>query len=83
MNSMYLRNVENFEGIGQWGEAIQQIKTAGGPVPQLLHLFAFKSDRTDYLAQFTQAVMRGTSPLSPGQRELIAAFTSRRNECPF
>jgi AhpD family alkylhydroperoxidase len=27
--------------------------------------------------------MRGPSPLSPGQRELIAAFTSKRNECPF
>jgi len=46
-------------------------------------LFAFKPDRTEHLAQFTQGVMRGPSPLSPGQRELIAAFTSRRNDCPF
>jgi len=28
-------------------------------------------------------VMRGPSPLSPGMRELIAAFTSARNHCPF
>jgi len=28
-------------------------------------------------------VMRGPSPLPPGVRELIAAFTSRRNDCPF
>jgi len=28
-------------------------------------------------------VMRGPSPLSPGLRELIAAFTSRRNDCLF
>jgi AhpD family alkylhydroperoxidase len=27
--------------------------------------------------------MRGPSPLSPGLRELIAAFTSRRNDCLF
>jgi len=27
--------------------------------------------------------MRGPSPLPPGIRELIAAFTSRRNDCPF
>jgi alkylhydroperoxidase family enzyme len=52
-------------------------------VPQIMHLFAFKMDRTEHLARFTQGVMRGPSPLPPGIRELIAAFTSRRNECPF
>ena len=31
----------------------------------------------------SQEVMRGPSPLSPGLRELIAAFTSRRNDCLF
>jgi hypothetical protein len=52
-------------------------------VPQILHNFAFKSDRTQFLAKFTQGVMRGPSPLSPGQRELIAAFTSTQNQCLF
>jgi alkylhydroperoxidase family enzyme len=59
------------------------MREANVPVPQIMHLFAFKPDRTEHLAQFTQGVMRGPSPLSPGQRELIAAFTSRRNDCPF
>jgi AhpD family alkylhydroperoxidase len=27
--------------------------------------------------------MRGPAPLDPGMRELIAAFTSARNHCPF
>jgi hypothetical protein len=27
--------------------------------------------------------MRGESPLSPGERELIAAFTSRLRNCHF
>jgi alkylhydroperoxidase family enzyme len=83
MNPMYLSEVEHYDAPGQRGEQIRQMKTAGVPVPQILHLFAFKPERTDHLAQFTQAVMRGPSPLSPGQRELIAAFTSRRNECLF
>jgi hypothetical protein len=52
-------------------------------VPQIMHLFAYKPDRTSFLSRFTQGVMRGPSPLSPGFRELIAAFTSRRNECAF
>jgi AhpD family alkylhydroperoxidase len=28
-------------------------------------------------------VMRGPAPLSPGLRELIAAYTSQKNDCPF
>jgi len=38
---------------------------------------------TQYLAQFTQEIMREPGPLSPGFRELIAAYTSARNHCPF
>jgi len=48
-----------------------------------MHLFAYKPDRTDHLAAFTHGVMRGPSPLSPGQRELIAALTSKLNQCLF
>jgi alkylhydroperoxidase family enzyme len=59
------------------------MRAAEIPIPQILHLFAFKSQRTDHLARFTQEVMRGPSPLPPGQRELIAALTSRLNACPF
>jgi alkylhydroperoxidase family enzyme len=83
MDPMYLREVEQHAGSGPWAAAIRRMNEAGLPVPQIWHLFAFKPDRTAHLAQFTQGVMRGPSPLSPGQRELIAAFTSRRNDCPF
>jgi alkylhydroperoxidase family enzyme len=51
--------------------------------PEISDLFAFQPARTGHLARFTQEVMRGPSELSPGQRELIAAFTSDRNGCPF
>ena len=83
MEQMYLRDVEQHEGSGPWADTIRRMREANVPVPQIMHLFAFKPDRTEHLAQFTQGVMRGPSPLSPGQRELIAAFTSRRNDCPF
>ncbi len=83
MHPMYLHEVEHAEPRGAYAEPITQMKAAGVPVPQIMHLFAFKPDRTEWLARFTQGVMRGPSPLSPGLRELIAAFTSRRNECPF
>ncbi|HZT78018.1 MAG TPA: peroxidase [Vicinamibacterales bacterium] len=83
MEQMYLRDVEAHDGDSPWHAAIRQLRDAGAPVPQIWHLFAFKPDRTEHLARFTQGVMRGPSPLPPGIRELIAAFTSRRNDCPF
>jgi alkylhydroperoxidase family enzyme len=83
MDPMYLREVEEHEGAGPWAAAIGRMKAAGNDIPQIWHLFNFKPDRTAHLAEFTQGVMRGPSPLPPGVRELIAAFTSRRNECPF
>jgi uncharacterized peroxidase-related enzyme len=33
--------------------------------------------------RLTREVMRGPSEWTPGERELIAAFISRRNQCPF
>jgi alkylhydroperoxidase family enzyme len=83
MEPMYLPDVERHPGSGPWAQAIERMRAAGLEVPQIMHLFAFKTERTEHLARFTQGVMRGSSPLPAGQRELIAAFTSRRNDCPF
>ena len=83
MDPMYLREVEEHRGVGARAESIAHMRAAGIPVPQIMHLFAFKPDRTDHLAAFTQGVMRGPSPLLPGQRELIAALTSKLNQCLF
>ncbi|MGO9271041.1 MAG: peroxidase-related enzyme [Terriglobia bacterium] len=80
---MFLREVEEREGGGQYADLIRQMRAAGAPVSQIFHLFAFKPAMTDHLSYFTQELMRGSSPLSPGLRELIAAFTSHRNHCPY
>ena len=83
MKPMYLPEVEAFDSPSARGDAIRAMRAGGVPVPQIFHLFAYKTDRTDALAEFTQGVMRGPSPLSPGERELIAAFTSKLNQCLF
>ena len=83
MDPMYLPDVEHAARDGPFAERIAAVQAQGLPVPQIWHLFAFKPDVTGHLAAFTQEVMRGPSPLSAGFRELIAAFTSRRNDCPF
>ena len=83
MKPMYLKDVEAFQGSSPRAELIRRMQAMGAPVPQIMHLFAYKPDRTDHLAAFTQGVMRGPSPLLPGQRELIAALTSKLNQCLF
>ena len=83
MKHMHLPEVEGHSGGSRWGVAARAMHAAGVPVPQIFHLLDFKPQWTELLAQFTQSVMRGPSPLTPGQRELIAAFTSRVDNCDF
>ena len=49
----------------------------------LRHLFAYDPGRSQYLLQFTQAVMRSPGRLTPGERELLAAMTSQERHCLF
>lgn len=83
MKPMYLPDVENHEVGEPFATGFKQMRAAGIPIPQIRYLFAFKPERTDHLARFTQDVMRGQSELPPWQRELIAAFTSKLNQCLF
>ena len=83
MEPMLLTEVEGAAPQGAYAGPIAAMRAAGVPVPQIMHLFAYKPGMTDHLARFTQAVMRGPSPLPAGWHELIAAFTSRRNQCLF
>jgi alkylhydroperoxidase family enzyme len=80
---MFLKDVQNKEGDGNYTEKIKQMKAHNLPIPEIWHLFAFKPEMTEHLAKLTEAAMRGPSPLSHGFRELIAAFTSHKNACPF
>jgi alkylhydroperoxidase family enzyme len=59
------------------------MRAGGKEYPQIWHLFAFRPHATEHLAKFTQEIMHGEAPLSPGLRELIAAYTSYQNHCPF
>lgn len=84
MDPMFLPGVENDPKPSPYFDAITQMKELGSAeYPQIWHLFAYLPEATQHLARFTQAILRGPAPLAPGMRELIAAFTSRRNDCPF
>jgi hypothetical protein len=83
MKPMFLPGVEQNPQPGPYKALIDQMRSQGPEYPQIWHLFAFLPRATQHLARFTQEVLRGPAPLSPGLRELIAAYTSQRNHCPF
>jgi hypothetical protein len=83
MQPMFLPDVENYDEPSPWTTAIRAMRESGKEYPQIWHLFAFLPKATDHLARFTQEILRGPAPISPGMRELIAAYTSYGNDCPF
>lgn len=80
---MFLPDVQRSHQPGPYLASIEAMASQGLEYPQIWHLFAFLPSATDHLARFTQEILRGPSPLSAGLRELIAAYTSQRNHCPF
>jgi uncharacterized peroxidase-related enzyme len=82
MQPMFLPGVESQPQPSPYADLIRAGQ-AGSEYSQIWHLFAYKPGMTSHLARFSEAVMREPAPLSPGLRELIAAFTSALNECPF
>ena len=83
MDEMFLRDVEQQRGDDNYSRAIELMARAGQEYPQILHMFSYKMPVTVHLERFTQEIMREAAPLSPGIRELIAAYTSSLNQCPF
>ena len=83
MEPMFLPDVETSPQPSPWARAIEAMRRQGVEYPQIWHLFAYKPEATAHLARFTQEILREEAPLTPGFRELIAAYTSRRNHCPF
>ena len=83
MKPMFLPGVEHDAKPGPYLDAIRALQSSGAEYPQIWHMFAYLPKATEHLARFTQEILRGPGPFSPGIRELIAAFTSYHNECPF
>jgi hypothetical protein len=83
MKPMFLPDVERNTKPSPWTGMLSAMQEGGTEYPQIWHMFAYLPKATDHLARFTQEVLRGPAPLSPGIRELIAAYTSSRNDCPF
>ncbi|MBC7891916.1 MAG: peroxidase-related enzyme [Sphingobacteriaceae bacterium] len=52
-------------------------------VPGIRSLAQYRPDTGKPLYELAQVLLRGESPLSPAERELIATFVSAKNNCTF
>jgi hypothetical protein len=50
MKPMFLPEVEHAEPRGPYAGPIQQMRAAQFPIPQIMHLFAYKPDATSHLS---------------------------------
>ena len=83
MDPVFIPEAEEAAASGPLAARLAQMRAQGIEIPQILYLIGYKPAVTESLCRFTQEAMRGPSPLAPGERELIAAFTSARNQCLF
>jgi hypothetical protein len=83
MKPMFLPEVERNPKPSRFADMLRAWQGSGSEYSQIWHMFAFHPKATEHLAIFTQEILRGPAPISPGIRELIAAYTSYRNDCPF
>lgn len=82
-SSLYLPEVEANPQPGIYRDLITAARARDLEYSKIWDLFAFQQDFTVHLARFTQGVLRQPATISPGLRELIAAYTSYQNECAF
>ena len=52
-------------------------------LPGIRSLVAYRTDTGRLLYELAEALLRSESPLTPAERELIAAYVSSRNDCLF
>jgi uncharacterized peroxidase-related enzyme len=82
-SATYLPGVEADPKPGPYRELIEAARARGGEYSHIWDLFAFQNDVGIHLARLSESIIRRPSTISVGMRELIAAYTSFKNECAF
>jgi hypothetical protein len=81
---MRLQVVEHGTSLGEKAKLLLIRVLMRRRVPDVVRTLVHRADFFgNHMTQWTQAVMRGPSVWSVGERELFAAFTSRLNQCVF
>ena len=81
--ALYLPDVEANLQPGIYRDLIEGARGRNAEYSKIWHLFAFQQTFTVHLGRFTHGVLRQPASITPGLRELIAAYTSYQNQCGF
>jgi uncharacterized peroxidase-related enzyme len=80
---MFLRKVQENPKPSVYRDLLERAKETGGDSWQIWNLLAFDPEAAHHLAALSHKLLHDEAPLSPGFRELIAAYTSSLNNCEF
>jgi uncharacterized peroxidase-related enzyme len=80
---LYLPGVASNPEAGVYKDLIDGARSRDAEYSKIWDLLAFRESFTVHLARFPEGVLRSPASISNAMRELIAAFISYQNECPF
>lgn len=83
MPPLHLPGVEANPQPSPYADLIASAQKSGGEYWKIWHLFAFRPEMAAHLANFTHSAIHDPAPIEPKFRELIAAYTSKLNDCAF
>ena len=83
MKTLYIPDIERNAKSGTYEKVIAKTKAEHPEYPKIWDLFSYGQEYTPHLARFTQGVLRTPANIGEDLRELIAAYTSRLNNCAF
>jgi len=73
--------------MGSWRAALDCMEMPHIPLPEglpgITSGFAFRPETARPMRELAEVLLRGPNSLTSGEREMIAAFVSSRNECHF
>jgi len=81
--STFLPGVEADLKPGTYATLVEGARRDSREYSKIWDLFAFAPETMHHLSHLTQGIMRQPTSISPGLRELVAAYTSHQNACRF
>ena len=79
----WIRTIDEAEADGKLREHYDRMREPGGGVDNILKIHSLNPGSLQGHFDFYRALMRGRSPLSRAQREMIAVAVSAANRCRY
>ena len=79
----WIRTIDEDEASGKLGELYARMAEPRGGVDNILKIHSLNPGSLQGHFEFYRALMRGRSPLSRAQREMIAVTVSVLNKCRY